>query len=332
MHMADALITPVVGGVMWGVSGVAIGYASHKLNKSFDDFKIPLMGVMGGFVFAAQMINFSIPGTGSSGHIIGSLLLAILLGPYAALLVISSVLVIQAMLFADGGLLALGCNIFNMGVIPCFIAYPFIYRFIMQETECSKRRWFAIMGASVIGLQIGALSVVLDTTFSGISELPFKTFLMMMLPIHIAIAAVEGALTVAVIELIRVRRPELLQQNVGKNKIEYRKILITIGVVTLLIAGSLSWFASENPDGLEWAIGHVTSGKELVAPNGAIQSIQEKTAFLPEYGFKSGDSAMLGTSFSGILGSIVTLAIACLLGYILKRRVGESAQLEPMNE
>ena len=92
---------------------------------------VPLMGVLGAFIFAAQMLNFTIPATGSSGHLGGGMILAILLGPYAAFLVMASVLTVQALFFADGGLLALGCNIFNLGFFPCFIAYPFIYKKIV---------------------------------------------------------------------------------------------------------------------------------------------------------------------------------------------------------
>jgi len=132
MHMADALITPAVGGIMMAVSAASVGYSVKKVKQELDDKKVPLMGVMGAFVFAGQMVNFTIPATGSSGHIGGGILLAALLGPYAAFLVISAVIIIQALFFADGGLLALGCNIFNMGFFACFIAYPLLYRPIVQ--------------------------------------------------------------------------------------------------------------------------------------------------------------------------------------------------------
>ena len=132
MHMADALISPAVGGTMWAASAATIAYCSKKVKEDLDERKVPLMGVLGAFVFAAQMINFTIPATGSSGHLGGGMLLAILLGPYAAFLVIASVLVVQALFFADGGLLALGCNIFNLGFFPAFIAYPLIYKKIVK--------------------------------------------------------------------------------------------------------------------------------------------------------------------------------------------------------
>lgn len=117
MHMSDALLSPAIGGTFWVASGALIAWSAKKIAHE-PDVKTPLMGVLGAFVFAAQMINFTIPGTGSSGHLGGGLLLTVLLGPYRALLALASVLVVQSLFFADGGLLALGCNIFNLAFFP----------------------------------------------------------------------------------------------------------------------------------------------------------------------------------------------------------------------
>ena len=126
MHMSDALISPAVAGVMATASTGLIAYSVYKTKDELEEKKIPLMGVMGAFVFAAQMINFSIPGTGSSGHITGGVLLAAILGPEAGFLSLVSILTVQCLFFGDGGLLALGCNIINMGFFSCFIGYKFI--------------------------------------------------------------------------------------------------------------------------------------------------------------------------------------------------------------
>src|SRR5512144_1420723 len=138
MHMADALISPAVGGTMWAAAAGLTVYSARKLKEGLDDSKVPLMGVLGAFVFAAQMINFTIPGTGSSGHLSGGLLLAILLGPPAALITIASILMVQALFFADGGVLALGCNIVNMGLFPCFIVYTLLYRPLVGRKPTSR--------------------------------------------------------------------------------------------------------------------------------------------------------------------------------------------------
>ncbi|HYE68582.1 MAG TPA: energy-coupling factor ABC transporter permease, partial [Anaerovoracaceae bacterium] len=193
--MADALITPVVGGVLMAASAGAIGSSVKKVKEELDDKKVPLMGVMGAFVFAGQMINFTIPATGSSGHIGGGILLAALLGPYAAFLVLSAVIIIQALFFADGGLLALGCNIINMGFFACFVAYPLLYKQIIKKTFTPKRITIGAILAVVAGLQLGAFSVVLETLISGVTELPFVSFLLLMQPIHLVIGLIEGIAT-----------------------------------------------------------------------------------------------------------------------------------------
>src|SRR5512144_2778680 len=154
MHMADALLSPAVGATFWAGTIGAITYCSNKLNRNMDDKLIPLMGVLGAFIFAAQMINFTIPGTGSSGHLGGGMILAILLGPYAAFLTMASVLTLQALFFADGGLLALGCNIWNLGVYPCFVAYPLVYKPLAGDGRSARRLLAASMAGGIVGLQL----------------------------------------------------------------------------------------------------------------------------------------------------------------------------------
>ncbi|MDP3285504.1 MAG: energy-coupling factor ABC transporter permease, partial [Desulfobacterales bacterium] len=285
MHMADALISPAVGGTMWAASAGLIAYCSKKVRGDVDDIKIPLMGVVGAFIFAAQMINFTIPGTGSSGHLGGAMILSVLLGPYAAFLTMASVLTVQALFFADGGLLALGCNIFNLGFFPCFIAYPFIYKQIVGEKPTQNRIMLGAMTASILGLQMGAFGVVLETLFSGISELPFGTFVLMMQPIHLAIGIVEGLVTAAVVSFIWKSRPELIQKTASpapSGSFSLKYVLTALLAAAVITGGILSWFASSRPDGLEWAVFHTTGSEELETPGHDIYSlltkIQEKTA------------------------------------------------------
>jgi cobalt/nickel transport system permease protein len=344
MHMADALLSPAVGGTMWGVSAGTIAYCSKKVRQELDDRKVPLMGVLGAFLFAAQMINFTIPATGSSGHLGGGLLLTILLGPSAAFLTIASVLVVQALFFADGGLLALGCNIFNMGFIPAFIVYPFVYRKILGKQPNQGRLTGAIMVSALVGLQVGPFGVVLETYFSGISSLPFTTFVLLMQPIHLAIGVVEGLVTVAVVTFVYQARPEILSavreaQPIGEYPV--RAVVMAFLAVAILTGGIFSWFASKNPDGLEWAIARVTGKEELKGPDqgvhGVLAAMQEKTAFMPDYTFRKPAAATvagpkpegepnkeegsrLGTSTAGLIGTLLTLALAFGCGFILKKR------------
>jgi cobalt/nickel transport system permease protein len=342
MHMADALISPAVGGALWAASAGMMAYAADRLKKDAEERRTVLMGVLGAFIFAAQMINFTIPGTGSSGHLGGGMLLAILLGPHAAFLAISSVLMVQALFFADGGLLALGCNIFNLGLLPCFVAYPLIYRSVAGDGTARGRVLVAAVLASVAGLQLGALGVIFETVFSGVSELPFQTFTLLMLPIHLAIGLIEGLVTSAVVGFVGRARPEILNgsQAAGSKPISSFGTLVAFFLAaTFLIGGLLSWFASARPDGLEWSISRARRG-EIATPDSGIRSgfswLQEKTAVLPDYGFKKGTTGKEstetawpavdpGTSLSGILGGTVTLCIAGLFGFWLRRR-GKSAR------
>lgn len=173
MHMADALVAPAVAGTMYACSAAAAAYSIRKVRLEDAPEKIPVMGVMGAFVFAAQMINFTIPGTGSSGHLCGGMLLTAVLGPYASFLAMIGVLLIQCLLFADGGLLALGCNIWNMAFYGCFLGYFLVWRPIRRNGLSKPKVLAASILGSVLTLQLGAFSVSLETMASGITELPF---------------------------------------------------------------------------------------------------------------------------------------------------------------
>ena len=336
MHMADALVSPAVGGTLWAASCVVMAHCVRKLKATFRDDLVPLMGVLGAFVFTAQMINFTIPGTGSSGHLGGGLILTVLLGPHAAFLTIASVLTVQALFFADGGLLALGCNIFNLGFYPAFIAYPFIYRVIGKGGYVSARAWVAAVVAAVAGLQLGAFSVVLETQASGLTDLPFGTFALLMLPIHLAIGVVEGLATAAVVAFVARARPEVMPAAPVRNgTVNARPVLVALLVAAVAVGGIASWFASSHPDGLEWAIARVTGKEEIEGAESGLSArlaaLQERTAVLPDYGFKAAEGAAeesaetwpavdTGTSVAGVAGGAMTLLVVCLIGFALKPR------------
>jgi len=338
MHMADALVSPAVGGTMWAASAGLIGYCSHKVKQELDNGKVPLMGVLGAFIFAAQMINFSIPATGSSGHLGGGMILAILLGPYAAFLTIASVLSVQALFFADGGLLALGCNMFNLGFFPCFIAYPFIYKKIVGHHATRGRILTGALLASLLGLQLGALGVVLQTVLSGIAELPFNSFIILMLPVHLAIGLVEGIATAAVVLFIWKARPEILEKAaaaVPLGGLPLKKILVGILTATIFIGAAFSWFASTHPDGLEWSMAKTSGSEELKTPetglHDSLSRVQHQLSFLPDYGFKNSAESDAqgtspwpvvdaGTSLSGLIGGALTLGMVILIGFLIKKK------------
>jgi cobalt/nickel transport system permease protein len=334
MHMADALLSPAVGGTMWAVSAAAVavavkktagsgvssdGLSSNGFSSGYEK-KIPLMGIMGAFVFAGQMINFTIPGTGSSGHIGGGILLAAVLGPWPALIVLASVLLIQCLFFADGGLLAYGCNVFNMGVCSTLLAYFCIFRPIVKKSLNAKTITIASIVSVIAGLQLGAFFVVLETLASGITELPFGVFTALMQPIHLAIGLVEGIVSAAVLCFVYRARPEILGGAVSSSAVPIKKVLMVFAALTLVTAGLLSLFASAYPDGLEWSMERTAGTAELEREGpvyAAANSFVETTAFMPDYNFKNGESAA-GTSAAGIIGSVVTVILAGGAGLLIK--------------
>ena len=334
MHMADALLSPGVGAAMCAISVGAMAYSGVKMKGGREAEKeLPMMAVSGAFVFAAQMINFTIPGTGSSGHIGGGILLAALLGGPAALLTISAVLVIQCLMFADGGLLALGCNIFNMGVLPCLLVYPLLFRNIFGKKTSRGRLMAASILSVVIGLQLGAFGVVLETTASGISALPFSTFVLLMQPIHLAIGLVEGIVTGAVLLFVYETRPEILdgmQKSTESHSV--RRTAAVFAIAALLVAGGLSLLASGLPDGLEWAMEKTAGTTELEAQGAAEKAaeIQEKTALMPDYEAPV-DNAAASTSLAGVAGSVMTFVLAGAAGGVIlavKKRKKKAAEKE----
>ena len=347
MHMADALLAPAVAATMYVASGATAGLSIHKLKRDDEPQKLPTMAVTAALVFAGQMINYTIPGTGSSGHMCGGMLLSALLGPQAGFLSMIVILAIQCLFFADGGLMALGANIWNMAFYGCFVGYYLIWRPI------SRSRWFGtgkgalrarIIAASVIGcvvtLQLGAISVVLETSLSGITELPFGAFVALMQPIHLAIGLVEGLITAAVLSFVFESRPELLRDVDAASeglaaKRSLKATIAILAVVALVVGGGLSLLASSNPDGLEWAL--FGNAEEGYAENMGLDeddfgvsskaadtagSIQEATSFLPDYAFADNDTPV-GTTVSGVVGSAMVAGVAvviCLAGGFFRKK------------
>ncbi len=330
MHMADALISPIVGGTMLITTAGIMTHSIQKLETENLKDKVPLLGATGAFIFAAQMINFAIPGTGASGHVSGGMLLAVLLGPYAGFLAMGAILLIQALFFADGGLLAYGCNVFNLGFYTCFIVYPLIYKPLMQKAFSRKRQIIALMVSSIAGSQLGAFSVVIQTILSGHTNMSFITFLGAMQPIHLAIGIAEGIIIGITADFVYQVNPSVLDRYSSRSPKLTIKQLIFMGMMFSLVTGGVfSLVASSQPDGLEWAV-EKTSGSLEMQTEGIIydkaSALQEKFAIFPDYNFKETinpieigiDSEAMGTVVSGVVGSLLTFSsiVAAVLGAI----------------
>lgn len=352
MHMADALLAPAVAATMYAASAVTVGASVKTLRKDEATAKLPTMAVTSALVFAGQMINYTIPGTGSSGHLCGGMLLSALLGPQAGFLSMVVILTIQCLFFADGGLLALGANCWNMAFYGCFVGYYLLWRPIIKgklfggmsgkAAMRSKIVLASILGC-VITLQLGAFSVVLETSISGITDLPFGAFVGLMQPIHLAIGLIEGLVTSAVLLFVYEARPELIMDvttSKSEGKYSLKTTLVVLAVAAAVVGGGLSLFASSNPDGLEWSLfGNTDAGYSqnmgLDEEDYGVQSdaadtaaaIQEKTAFLPDYAFSNSDSAA-GTTVSGLVGSVMVAGLAALIcmigGFFRKKKAAKS--------
>lgn len=273
-------------------------------------------------------------------------MLSAILGPEAGFLTMIGVLLIQCLLFADGGLLALGANIWNMAFYGCFFGGYLIWKAIMKHGMSKKKITAASVLGCILTLQLGAFSVTLETLASDITELPFAAFVGVMQPIHLAIGLVEGLITAAVLVFIYEMRPELLwdgrrlrgSECVQKGRMSAKKMLIVFLVAAGLLGGVCSLFASELPDGLEWSMERIagtaepgglagtaepgeitdtTESEQTEAVYEVSNSIQEASAILPDYSLKGNDTPV-GTSLSGILGGAVVIAFCTVLCYVLK--------------
>lgn len=203
MHIPDGFLSAPVWVAAGAVSAGALGYSIRKATRSLEEKQIPLMGVVGAFVFAAQMVNFPIAG-GTSGHLGGAVLAALLLGPYAATVIMSAILILQALLFQDGGITALGANILNMGVVGCFFGYA-LYKGLRRFLPGTR-------GTIVNAFLTALLAVVFSSAFAAVEialsgTIPLKLVLPVMMGVHTLIGIGEGLITAAALAfLLKVRR------------------------------------------------------------------------------------------------------------------------------
>ena len=299
MHLADALLSPTVGIGFYAASAAALGWSTKQLGRGADTRLGPTMGVLGAFVFAAQMLNFAIPGTGSSGHLAGGMLLAAVLGPAPAFLCMTSVLLVQCLLLGDGGLLALGCNVFNLGFYPCFIGYP-LYRLVAGAKPTPTRRSLGLGLGALASVELGALSVALETVASGRTPIGLREFAGLMAGIHLPIGLVEGVVTAAAAALLWRLRPIAVAEQVGaEGRVAWRRAVAAVGLAAVAAAGVLAWFASARPDGLEWSLGRAG------ASSGAENSARPAAAW---------PAVSARTSVEGLGGAAVVLLVSVAIG------------------
>jgi len=305
MHIPDGFLSVTVSIIMWAISLAVVGYALKRANRELGERQAPLMGVLAACIFAGQMLNFSVTG-GTSGHLVGAAIATILLGPWAAILVMTSVVGVQALVFQDGGLLALGANIFNMGVIGVTVAY-FTYQTIQKLTR--GRRWGVFAGgfaAAWLSIFIASLACALQLALSGTS--PANVAVPAMGGIHALIGIGEGLITVGALAFLSATRRDLLQTGAAQRT---GGPAWAAGLVIALALAAISPLASAHPDGLEW----VAEQKGFLdIARGPLYQI------IPDYALPGISSQALATILAGILGALLVFGVALGAAYARRKR------------
>jgi cobalt/nickel transport system permease protein len=277
--------------------------AISRTNKSLGEKQVPLMGIMAAFIFAAQMMNFAVAG-GTSGHLLGGALAAIVLGPWAGMLVMTAVIAVQALLLQDGGLIVMGANILNMGLITAAIGYG-LYRGVSQSSRGTK---LAVAGvAAWLSVMAGALATSLQLWLSGTSNL--QTVVIAMLGVHALIGIGEALITVAALGFIFQTRPDLLDEK--SVTAQGGRGWVVAGVIISLAVVLLSPLASAFPDGLE----------RVAEDMGFIGTAQDAPyQILPDYTVPFLGETALSTIVAGLIGALVVLGLMILAGRSLQKK------------
>jgi cobalt/nickel transport system permease protein len=303
MHIPDGFVSGPVVGATTVASAIALVIASGRSQAALGTRRAPVLGLTTAFIFAAQMINFPVAG-GTSGHLLGGTLAAIVLGsPWAGMLSIATVLIIQAVLFADGGITALGANILNMAVIGVWVGW-ILTQTLQRLLGGSKRRLPLAAGiAAGLSVVVAAIACAIELGLSRTATIALA--LPAMAGVHILIGVGEGLITGGVLAYLIAARPDLLPGE----QAEFKGWLVPV-VSIFLIAGVLSLFASAWPDGLE-----------RVAENlGFINLAENVRVNLPtplaDYGIEG--LGTIGTSIAGLLGAAVCFAIAFGIAKVVK--------------
>jgi len=296
MHIPDGFLSVLLSIVLWVISVVLIGIALRKTGQTIGERQVPLMGVLAAAIFAGQMLNFSVTG-GTSGHLLGAAIAAILLGPWPAVLVMTSVVAVQALLFQDGGILALGANLFNMAIIGPFVAYA-LFTLLMKLFK--KQTWGLFIAGFIAAwssIFIASLACALQLALSGTS--PANIAVPAMGAIHALIGIGEGLITIGALAFIFAARKDLLIADANKPA---RNIGVVVGGLLLsLVLVVLSPLASSHPDGLEW----------VAEKHGFIEVARE--AFyniVPDYSMPGISNPALATIAAGILGAVIVFGVA----------------------
>jgi cobalt/nickel transport system permease protein len=305
MHIPDGFLSLTIAVLCWAVALMLLAMAVRRSQATLGERQIPLMGVMAAFIFAAQMINFPVAG-GTSGHLLGGALVAITLGPWAGMLVMASVIAVQGLLFQDGGLLVMGANILNMGLLTALVGYG-LYRAVIGQSRGVR---LAVAGiAAWLSVMTAALATSLELWLSGTSTL--RVVVPAMLGVHALIGIGEALITVAALAFIMQTRPDLLEATTGpEGAVRGSRGWVVAGLLVALAVVLLAPLASANPDGLERvAIDMGFMGHGAGAPY----------QILPDYTIPLLGKTALSTILAGAIGTLGVAGLTIALVRLLRR-------------
>lgn len=307
MHIPDGFLSGLVLAVCWAISGLVIVYAFVRVKRDMDERKVPLMGVVAAAIFAGQMLNFPVA-AGTSGHLLGAALATILLGPWAAVLVMTIVAGAQALIFQDGGIIALGANLLNMAVIGVFVSYT-VYRAVQRFSNGAK--WGLLGGgflAAWTSIFIASLAAALQLAFSGTS--PANLGVPAMALVHSVIGIGEGLITVGALTFVYAVRPDLVKTT-DQKQIGGRVVWI-VGLLLALALAVASPLASTNPDGLEF----------VAEQQGFLDKAQANSyEIIPDYVMPGMADESAATVAAGIVGVIIVFGVATGVAFLRRTRV-----------
>jgi cobalt/nickel transport system permease protein len=309
LHIPDGFLSLIISLVAWVLAIIFISMAIRNSRESFDEKLVPLAGIMAAFIFAGQMINFPVAG-GTSGHFIGAALAAVVLGPWLGILVMTAVIILQALLFQDGGLVVMGANILVMGVTPALISYG-LFRAVANRSR--RTQLVTVAGAAWLSVMGAALLTALLLGFSSTSS--FRIAVPALLGVHAFIGIGEALITVAALSFIMKARPQLLQTSAETGGRGW----IVGGIVITLLVVLVSPFASGFPDGLEWVAEE--KGFLDTAVNAPFQ-------ILPDYTIPALGETGLSTILAGVIGALLVAGITFGLARSLRSKKPETKGLE----
>lgn len=306
LHIPDGFLSALVSILFWLLTAVVVGYALRRVGKDLGERQVPMMGVLAAAIFAGQMLNFSVAG-GTSGHLMGAAIATILLGPWAAMLVMTCVVSVQALIFQDGGLLVLGANIFNMGVVGVAVSYM-AYQTFRKLTRGVK--WGLFTGGFVaawLSIEASALLVALQLAVSNVS--PANIALPAMGGVHALIGIGEGLITVGALAFLYRTRPDLVGA-AAAGPIRGR-VVWAFGLLVALGLAIASPLASSNPDGLEW----------VAEQQGFLQAARAPLfRLIPDYVLPGVSNQALATILAGVLGALIVFGVTLLVAYNRRAR------------